>query len=132
METCPNCRRTIKSIKQWHYCAKIDIDSLFERKEKQVSFLFDKLLAELIDWQDLAYSATKNCIVFVHHKTFLVVKPMKTALDLKFYLPYYSEEFPIYKSVAWSGKFETSIRLHDFDDLDQEVIRLIRFSYEMS
>jgi hypothetical protein len=61
-----------------------------------------------------------------------VVKPTKTALDIKFHLPYFSEEFPIYKSAQRGSKFESSIRLHDFDDLHKEVIQLIKFSYEMS
>lgn len=131
METCPNCGRTIRSVKQWHYCAKVELNSLFQNKAEIVNHLFDKLLAQLIDWPNIAYSATKNCVVFVHKKTFLVVKPMKTALDIKFHLPYFSEEFPIYKSVQHGSKFETSIRLHDFEDLDQEVIQLIKFSYDM-
>ena len=116
MEICPKCGRTIRSVNQWHYCSKVDLESLFERKEKLVNFLFEKLLSEIIDWENMAYSATKNCIVFIHNKTFLVVKPMKSTLDLKFYLPYFSEEFPVYKSVPRSGKFETNIRLNDFDD----------------
>jgi hypothetical protein len=131
METCLSCGRTIRSVKQWHYCARVELDSLFHNKEQIVNHLFDKLLAQLIDWPDVAYSATKNCIVFVHKKTFLVVKPMKTALDIRFHLPYFSEEFPIYKSAQRGSKFESSIRLHDFDDLDQEVIQLIKFSYDM-
>ena len=122
MEICPICERKIRSVKQWHFCAKVNLEDLFIGKEKQVLFMFDKLLAELIDWPNLSYSGTKNCIVFVKQKTFLVVKPMKKELDLKFYLPYYSEEFPIYKSNLWSGKYETHIRLSDLDDLDNNVI----------
>jgi hypothetical protein len=132
VEICPNCGRTISSVKQWHYCARVELHTLFQNKKPLVNHLFDQLLSHLIDWPDMAYSATKNCIVFVHKKTFLVVKPLKTALDIKFHLPYFSEEFPIYKTAQRGSKFESSIRLHDFNDLDQEVIRLIRFSYDMS
>ena len=66
-----------KKISHWYYCAKIDIETVFKGKETQVQLMFDKLLSSRIDWQDISFSATKNCIVFVKHKTFLIVRPMK-------------------------------------------------------
>jgi Domain of unknown function (DUF5655) len=48
-------------------------------------FVFDKLLSEIIDWENVAFNSTQNCIVFVHRQTFLVIRPMKKASDLKFY-----------------------------------------------
>lgn len=83
---CPKCQRLLPRPKAWHYCAQIDIDSLFEGKSEALVYLFDKILADVFDWQGVAVSATKNCIVFVRHKTFLVIRPMKTQLDVKFYL----------------------------------------------
>ena len=131
MWTCPKCERKIKSENQWHYCAKVNIDSLFEGKQDHLIPIFNTLLSTISDWPEISVSATKNCIVFVRKQTFLVVRPMKKELDLKFYLPYYSEEFPIYKSLEYSGKFETHIRISDVRDLDMSVFRMIRGSYDI-
>jgi hypothetical protein len=131
METCSICGRVLKSAKQWHYCAKVELDSLFEDKAKQLVFTFDRLLAEIMDWPNVSVSATKNCIVFVRMQTFLIVRPMKKQLDLKFYSSTYTNQPPVYKCVAYSGKFETHIRLSEIEEVDQQVFRLIKKSYEL-
>lgn len=131
MWTCPKCKRTLGSKNRVHYCEEIDIDEVFEGKDPHLSFIFDKVLLGLIDWPDMAFSATKNAIVFVRSKTFLVIRPMKTALDLKFYLDKYADAYPIHKCKDYNGKFETHIRLKDIDEVDEFVFRWIRKSYEL-
>jgi hypothetical protein len=132
MDYCPKCNRQLKNINAWHYCGENSIDNLFEGKKQALLYVFDAVLADVIDWEDVAVSATKNCIVFVRNKTFLVIKPMSTALNIKFYLPERREEYPIFKSEAWNSKFETNIRLHTLEDVTPTVINFIRKSYEMS
>ena len=97
MWTCPKCERELKNPNQWHNCVKVSMDSLFEGKPEELVLVFDKLLSEIIDWENVAVSATKNCIVFVHNQTFLIIRPMKKQLDLKFYSEEEQEEFPIIK-----------------------------------
>ena len=92
---------------------------------------FDKLLSEVTSWPSVSASATKNCIVFIAAKTFLVVRVMKQELDLKFVLPDETDEFPIYKRQAYGKKLEHYIRLRDEEDLDGDVFRLIQKAYEM-
>ncbi|HTH82168.1 MAG TPA: DUF5655 domain-containing protein, partial [Mucilaginibacter sp.] len=82
---CPKCERELKNETQTHYCAKVNLDSLFEGKSAELILTFDKLLLLIADWDDVAISTTPNCVVFVHRQTFLVIKPMKSALDIKFY-----------------------------------------------
>jgi Domain of unknown function (DUF5655) len=131
MEICPKCGRHVRSAKGWHYCEKVALEQLFEGKKPYVSDLFDALLLEVIDWENVSFSATKNCIVFTHKKTFLVVKPMQKALNIKFYLPHFSEMPPIYKCTEWSGKYETQVRLTDLEDLTATVINFLRVSYNL-
>jgi Domain of unknown function (DUF5655) len=128
--TCPKCERSLRNPKQWHNCVKVEIDSLFEGKSKELIFVFDKLLAEVIDWKDVAVSATKNCIVFVHHQTFLIVKPMKSVVDLKFYSALEKTGQPILKSVPYSGKFENHIRLSKIEEVSPLVIKHLMDSYK--
>ena len=132
MWTCPKCERELKNKNQWHNCVKVPIDSLFKGKAEELSFVFDKLLAEIIDWENVVVSATKNCIVFVHNKTFLVIKPMKTMLDIKFYSGEEQNEFPIIKSVIWNSKFENHIRLAGLDEVTTTIFSLIKRSYKIS
>ncbi len=58
MWICPKCERELKNASQRHYCAKVSIDSLFEGKPAELAFVFDKLLCEIVDWEDVAVSAT--------------------------------------------------------------------------
>ena len=131
MWTCPKCERELKNPNQWHNCVKVNIESLFEGKAEELSYVFDKLLSEIIDWDDVAVSATKNCIVFVHNQTFLVVRPMKKELDLKFYTETEQEEEPVVKSIFYSGKYETHIRVSSLEDLTQTVYAYIKQSYKL-
>jgi membrane protease subunit (stomatin/prohibitin family) len=131
MWTCPKCERELKNPNQWHNCVKVSIDSLFEGKAEELVFVFDKLLSEIIDWKNVAVSATQNCIVFVHNQTFLIIRPMKKELDLKFYSATQQEEEPIIKSVSYSGKFENHIRVSKLEDLTQSVYTYIKQSYQL-
>jgi hypothetical protein len=110
---------------------KVSIDSLFEGKAEELAFVFDKLLSEIIDWENVAVSATQNCIVFVHNQTFLIIRPMKKELDLKFYSATQQEEEPILKSISYSGKFENHIRVTKLEDLTRTVYNHIKLSYQL-
>lgn len=132
METCPKCNRPLRNPKGWHYCKEVSIDSLFEGKKEELILIFDKILVELVRWENTEVSATKNCIVFLRNKTFLIIKPMKTQLDLKFYLDSPNNNYPICKSVLWNNKYETHIRLKSIDELDATVFKYLKGSYKIS
>jgi Domain of unknown function (DUF5655) len=132
MWTCPKCERDLQNPKQWHNCVKVDIGDLFKGKAQKLEFVFDRLLAEIVNWENVAVSATKNCIVFVRKKTFLIVKPMKTQLDLKFYSETELYELPVIKSIIWNSKFETHVRVAKLEELTTAVYSLIKMSYEIS
>ncbi|MFI5163466.1 MAG: DUF5655 domain-containing protein, partial [Sphingobacteriales bacterium] len=108
---CPKCERELKSETQTHYCAKVDLDSLFEGKSAELTLTFDKLLLLVADWADVAISATPNCVVFVHRQTFLVIKPMKAVLDLKFYSASPPTGITLYKSYIYSGRYANHVRV---------------------
>ena len=131
MWTCPKCERDLKNPNQWHNCVKVSIDSLFEGKSDELVLVFDKLLSEIIDWENIAVSATQNCIVFVHNQTFLIIRPMKKQLDLKFYTQSKQDEFPIVKSNFYSGKYENHIRVSNLSELNPTIYTFIRQSYNL-
>ena len=114
-----------------HNCIKQDIDTLFVNKSKDLVFVYDKLLSNIIDWNNVNVSATKNCIVFLNSQAFLIVRPMKKELDLKFHLDKPNDEFPIYKNAEYSGRHEYHIRISTLDDIDNQIIRYIKSSYNL-
>jgi hypothetical protein len=131
MWTCPRCERELKNPNQWHNCVKVSINSLFEGKAEELSFVFDKMLAEITEWENVAVSATQNCIVFVHNQTFLVIRPMKKQLDLKFFSETELEELPVIKSIFYSGRYSNHIRIAALDELTKTVYTLIKKSYKL-
>jgi hypothetical protein len=126
---CPKCERELKSENATHYCARVSIDSLFEGKKEDLVLVFDKLLVVVADWDDVAISASPNCIVFVHRLTFLVVKPMKTALDVKFYSEKPLEGLQLYKSFIYSGRHVNQVRISSIEQLTPALLKFIRGSY---
>lgn len=128
---CPKCERELKSETQTHYCAKVNLDSLFEGKSAELMLAFDKLLLSVADWDGVAISTTPNCVVFVHRQTFLVVRPMKAVLDVKFYATAPPTGLILYKSYIYSGRYANHFRISKLEDLTPIMIRYIRESYEL-
>jgi len=129
--TCPKCERELKHTNAWHNCVKVDLDTLFEGKSPELVLVFDKLLLEIMQWKDVLVSATQNCIVFIHNKTFLIIRPMKKELDLKFYSKVQEESPLILKTISVSGKFENHIRISSVEGITLKTLTLIRKSYDL-
>ena len=129
--TCPKCLRPLTKENSWHYCHRISFDDLLKGKPIEMKETFDALLKEIGSWPGVRASASKTCAVFIAAKTFMVAKVMKKELDVKFVLPNERDDFPIYKKAAYGNKLEHYIRLQSPEDLDGDVFRFIRESYEM-
>jgi hypothetical protein len=128
---CPKCERELVKENQTHYCARVSIDSLFKGKPAELVLVFDKLLAGVADWKDVIVSTTHHCIVFVHRKTFLVIRPMQKVLDVKFYSLTAQTGQPIINSALYAGKYVNNIRLKTIDELTPQVFKFIYQSYQL-
>jgi hypothetical protein len=128
---CPKCERELVKENQTHYCARISVDSLFKGKPDELVLVFDKLLAVVADWNDVLVSTTPHCIVFVHRKTFLVIRPMQKVLDVKFYSLAAQTGNPIINSVLYAGKYVNNVRLKTVDELTPHVFKFIYQSYQL-
>src|ERR1700712_4186984 len=127
--TCPNCDRELPNSGQRHYCARVSLDSLFKGRPAELVLVFDKILAEVADWEGVLVGTTPNCIVFTRRLTFLVIRPMKKELDIKFYSKAPHPEKPVYKSTAAGKKFENHIHISLLDDLRPALFSYLRESY---
>lgn len=128
---CPKCERELKAPNQIHYCAKISIDSLFEGKDLELVLVFDKILAEVAGWDNVLVSTTPHCIVFVHRYTFLVIRPMQKALDVKFYSETMLHGNLIIKSTGNEGKFENHIRVAKLDEVTPKLFGYLNQSWKL-
>lgn len=126
---CPKCERELVKENQTHYCARVSIDSLFKGKPDELVLVFDKLLATVADWKDVIVSTTPHCVVFVHRKTFLVIRPMQKVLDVKFYSLTAQTGHPVINSAMYAGKYVNNIRPKTIDELTPGVFKMIYQSY---
>jgi len=129
---CPKCNRPLSSANAWHYCEEIDIDSLFLDKPDDVVLCFDNIFQVVTEWDDVDYSATKNCIVFLHKKTFLVIKPMKKWLEVKFFSEDILDEEKLFKQYQRGKKYECVFRFEFEEQIDPKYYQYFRRSWEIS
>jgi len=130
--TCPKCERDLPWTDFRHYCKRVILDTLFEGRSEELILVFDKILAEVSDWPKVLISTTPNCIVFYRRTGFLVIRPMKKWLDIKFYSKVAHKDKPVIKSVAAGKKFENHIRLTTLDELKPGIFIFLRESYEVA
>jgi hypothetical protein len=128
---CPSCNRTLKNANQWHCCVNQDIDNLFENKQGELVYVFDKILSYVDEFDHVEISATKNCIVFFKTQTFLVIKPMKTVLNIKFYLPEPVYAYPIFKTVLYGKQHEHHIRISAMEEANEKLFKFIKQSHDL-
>lgn len=91
--------------------------------------MFDKILAEVVDWDGVIVSNTKKCIMFVHRQTFLVIRPMSKFLDVQFYSKEEQPCPPFFKSTKVSKKYENHIRISGLEEVSPILFRHIKNSY---
>lgn len=128
--TCPKCDRTLSRPNAWHQCVRKPVETLFEKKDPVVLILYQQVHKELSKWSGVKWSATQNCIVYISETTFLIIKPMKTCLELKFSLSEIMEAFPVYKAQQWGKRAWHLVRLYEEGDVDEAVWGLLKKSYE--
>lgn len=114
-----------------HYCIKVSVDDLLKDQSDELVLAFDKLLAEIADWEGVTISCSKNCIVFVHKQTFFVIRPMKKWLELKFYSEKKPEEPYVIKSTFHAKRYQNHIRLSSLNELRPRVFALIKESHRL-
>ena len=129
---CPKCNRTLSNSNSYHYCKEVAIDDLFINKSDEIVLIFDRLLEQLFSLENVAISATKNCKVFVHHKTFVVAKPMAKCLEIKFYANEIIDDEDLYKCHLWNSKYECILRLQTENDFKPKYNQYFKNSYFIS
>ena len=132
MVTCSKCKRKLRNINAWHYCEEVDIDDLFIGKSDDIVLIFDAILQEVAGWENVDVSATKNCVVFLRNKTFLIIKPMKKWLEVKFHSKTIIEDDTLHKCNVFHSKFECIVRFTDERQVTSKFFKYFKASYLIS
>lgn len=131
MWTCPHCQRKFKTTNQSHSCLDTTIDDLFVKSPEHLILTFDALLLAVYDWEPNHIGAAKHSVVFTNKKAWLIVKPMRKELDVKFYLGTPLEDEQIHKVSPFSrNKYAHHIRLSTPEQVTPEVLRLLRLGFD--
>ena len=80
----------------------------------------------VLEWQPNSYGASKNAIVFTNKKAWLIVKPLKKELDIKFY---YSEQLDsdlLNKVTFFYGKYAHHIRIKEAVEVTPKLLELLK------
>lgn len=130
MWTCPKCERKFKSQNQHHICTTKDIGELFIDKPDDLVLAFDRIMTAVMRWKPNYMGASTHSIVFTNHKAWLIVKPMKKRLDVKFYHREEIESDIIAKRTTYPNKFAYHISISYEEEVTTEFLELLSMGYE--
>lgn len=84
-------------------CVSTTIDDLFLDKPDDLVIAFDAIYQTVMDWKPCTAGASTKTVVFTNNKAWLIIRPMKKELDVKFY---FDEPLDsgIYKKVYFFSK----------------------------
>ena len=132
MWRCNQCQRLFKAKNQSHSCTDIDMGELFLGKPDDLVLAFDKILQEVAGWAPNEVATAKHSIVFTSKKAWLIVKPMKSVLNLKFYYGDTLHSERIKNVVLHGKKMAHNIRVKNEYDIDEEIMQLLKKGFQFS
>ena len=132
MWECPTCKRHLKSKNQYHICSTINEEILFVNKPDELVRCYADLLDVIANWKPCSVGSAKHTIVFSSVKAWLIVKPMKSQLDLKFFLPEPLQHEKIFKITAWGKHQAHQVRISESHEINRELIEWLKEAHAYS
>ncbi len=132
MWQCELCDRIFAKDNQSHICVKKDVGELFEGRPDDLVLAWDTLTERVMQWQPNVYSASTKSIVYTSNKAWLIVRPMKSQLDVKFYHEDKIDSHRIKRHTQYRSKFAYHLRVQNEDQVDDELLELLRLGYNYS
>ena len=130
---CPKCHREFFRQNQNHYCSEHTIEDIFEGKAADLVLAFDALLLAVAEWEPQTIGAGKAAIIFNNGKAWMVVRPMKSELDVAFFydkvLKHPSIKVARLDNMG-KNKYSHHIRLRSEDDVTPDVVDLLRKGFD--
>lgn len=111
-------------------CTTKDVGELFINKSDELVLAFDKIMTLVMSWKPNDMGASIHSVVFTNKKAWLIIKPMKSTLDVKFYYQERIDSQVIKKYTAYPNKLAHHIRIASEDEVTREVVELLRNGYD--
>ena len=108
MWTCPVCNRKFKTTNQSHMCTTKDIGELFLDKPDELVLAFDRIMSEVMQWEPNYMGPSTKAVVFTNKKAWLIIRPMRKELDVKFYYHEELESRWVKRHSKYSWRFRSS------------------------
>lgn len=132
MWQCPKCQRLFQKDRQSHICVIKDVGELFVDKPDEIVLAWDALTQLVMAWQPNVYAASTKSIVYTSQKAWLIIKPMKVQLDIKFYCDERIEDPLIKRHSAYGQKVAHHIRIGTPEEVTLDLLALIKQGYDYS
>ena len=130
---CPKCNRLFKHATNYHSCVKVNADIHFANKKPNVKAVYEKILKETKKFGKVNVSPVQSSILLKNVSTFLGIKPRKDSVDIDFFLPEETNEFPIYKTFRYTkNKAVHCVRLESPKEVDKQLVNWMKISYSMA
>ncbi|MEM9329560.1 MAG: DUF5655 domain-containing protein [Bacteroidota bacterium] len=132
MWTCPKCSRQFQKTNQSHICIKKDVGELFIDKSDDLVLAYDSIYQVVMQWQPNVASASTKSVVFTSKRAWMIIKPMRKVLDVKFYCAEVIESDLIHRRVEYGHKFAYHLRVSHELEVSSELLALLRYGYDYS
>ncbi len=132
MWQCPTCERLFKNTNQVHMCTRKDIGELFLDKPDELVLAYDDIIQHIKHWKPFSQGASVHSIIVTSKKAWLILKPMKKELDVKFYTDQPIASDRVKKITEYRNKFAHHIRISHPLQVDQEVFNLLKEGFDYS
>lgn len=132
MYTCPRCRRPFERPNQSHFCVVKDVGELLLNSPDEHVLAWDKLNEAVLRWEPNHCGASVKSIVYTSKRVWMVIKPMKQWLDVKFYHSERLEHDRIKRHSGYRSKTGHHLRIRSEADVDEEVLAWLRASWDDS
>ena len=130
---CPKCNRQFKYATEYHSCVKVDVKTHLAGKGPTIKAVYDKILKEVKKFGKVNVSPVQSSIMLKNVSTFMGIRLSKSWVEIDFFLPEETHDFPIHKTMRYSKKKTVHyVRLEDPKEIDKQLMRWIKVSYQMA
>ena len=129
MWECSKCKRKFKAKNQYHICTNKEVGELFIDRSDEMVLAFDRIMTSVMLWKPNDMGASLHSVVFTNKKAWLIVKPMKHELDVKFYYREHIHSDLVKRYVKYPNKVAHHLRVSREDEITSEFIGLLSMGY---
>jgi hypothetical protein len=130
---CPKCNRQFKHATDYHSCVKVDVKTHFNGKSPGIKKIYDRILKEVKKFGKVNVSPVQSSIMLKNVSTFLGLRVAKGWVEIDFFLPEETHDFPIHKTMRYTKKKTIHyVRLESAAQVDKQLVQWIKTSYEMA